>query len=402
MNSGKQVATSPYAVLLLLCCAVTCAFYFLSYMRIPVVPLYARSIGATTFQIGAINAAFLLVAGVLSLPLGLLSDRLGRKRLILVGLLIVAATSVLLCFSTTPSQMGAVYLLFGVGLAAFAPTMMSFVADFSPATHLGRSYGWYTLAVYGGMSLGPAAGGLVAEWMGFQWVFSVSGVLTLGIFAWVFWRLPRARHVLIDRSPKRPTRVVAGELARNLPLLACWLATLGGCIGLGLFVTFVPLYARDQGVKIGEIGLIFAAQGLCNALSRIPFGRLSDRVGRRSNLVVAGLFGFAASLAAFALAARLSSFILCAMGVGVSMGVAFTAVGALISEVVSPDSRGLAMGGYNSTIYFGMTIGSLVMGAVIREVGFRNTFFLVAGVNLVATGLFHMVFQGTASPGKTR
>ena len=93
------------------------------------------------------------------------------------------------------------------------------------------------------------------------------------------------------------------------------------------------------------------------------------------------------------MAQGIHTFILSAAGAGISMGMAFTAVGALISEVVRPDARGLAMGGYSSAIYIGMMISSLAMGAVIREIGFRNAFLIVAMINLAATGLFHLVFS---------
>jgi MFS family permease len=184
---------------------------------------------------------------------------------------------------------------------------------------------------------------------------------------------------------------------RNWRLLACWFVTFGGCVGLGMFVTFVPLHAREQGIDVARVGLVFAAQGLVNALSRIPFGRISDRVSRRSHLVLAGLLGFAASVAGFGAATSLPAFLASAVALGAGMAVAFTAVGALISEVVNPQSRGLAMGGYNSSIYFGMMLGSLLMGPVIREVGFRNGFYLVACFNLVAIFVFFLVFQRAGS-----
>lgn len=388
---GRKRGIPSYGMLLFMCCSITYACYLGSYMRIPVVPLYARSFGAGTFQIGMINSSFLLMAGALSLPLGILSDRLGRKLLILLGLLTASLTSFLLCFSTTTAQLTAVYLLFGIGLAAFAPTMMSFVADFSPKTHLGRSYGWYTLAVYCGMSMGPAVGGFMAQELGFPSVFVASGILAFVVCLVVFFFLPRARHILIDRPPKRPALVVVKELMKNRPLLACWLVTLGGCFGLGMFITFIPLHAQDQGVNIGQIGLIFTAQALFNALSRLPFGQLSDRVSKRSSLVVVGLIGFGASIALFGIATSITAFVIVAAALGVSMGIAFTAIGALISEVVPPDSRGLAMGGYNSCIYLGMMLCSLIMGAVIREIGFRNSFFIVAAINLAATAVFYIM-----------
>lgn len=383
---------SSFKRLLLICCVLTYAGYLGSYMRLPVVPLYAGSIGADTVQIGLISSSFLLMAGLLSMPLGLLSDRLGRKALILTGLLISAGTSFLLCLVHTPAQMIWIYLLFGVGLAAFAPTMMSLVADISPVTHLGRAYGWYTMAVYGGMSLGPAAGGLVAEWWGYKPVFLVSGAWILLVCLAVFRFLPESLHLRAEGSQKKPVKVMARNLVKNLPLLACWLVTLGGCLGLGMFVTFIPVHAHEQGIPVGQIGLIFASQALSNALCRIPFGRLSDSVGQRSHLVVIGLIGLAMSIAGFGLATNIMLFISFAIGMGISMGLAFTAIGALISEVVSPESRGLAMGGYNTAIYFGMMLSSLVMGIVIQSLGFPIAFFIVAGVNLLTTGLFYWMF----------
>jgi MFS family permease len=393
MNSHERTPAPSYGVLLLICCAVTYAGYFGSYMRLPVVPLFARSIGADTVQIGLINSSFLLMAGLLSLPLGILSDRVGRKFLILLGLFISACTSLLLCLAQSPAQMIGIYVLFGIGLAAFAPTMMSLVADFSPATHLGRSYGWYTMAVYGGMSLGPAAGGWVAEWLGYRTVFVASGVWILLVCLSVALFLPRSLHVPANQSQKKSTRIVAKELLRNMPLLACWLVTLGGCLSLGMFVTFVPVHAHEQGISVGQIGLIFAGQALFNALSRIPFGRLSDSVDKRSNLVVIGLIGLAASVAGFGVATNILLFVTFAIAVGISMGMAFTAVGALIPEVVSADSRGLAMGGYNTAIYFGMMLSSMAMGVVIRSIGFKYSFFIVAVINLITTALFYLMFS---------
>jgi MFS family permease len=396
-NSHDGEAMRAFRVLLLICCTVTYAGYFGSYMRLPVVPLYARAIGAGTVEIGLINSSFLLMAGLLSLPLGILSDRLGRKGLIVIGLLISSGTSFLLCLVHAPVQMIWVYLLFGFGLACFAPTMMSLVADITPATHLGRSYGWYTMAVYGGMSLGPAAGGWVAQWWGYKSVFLASGVWILLVCLAVFALLPKSLHHRPAGYQKKPIAEMAKNLTRNLPLMACWLVTLGGCLGLGMFVTFVPVHAHEQGIGAGQIGLIFGTQALFNALSRIPFGRLSDSVGQRSHLVVIGLIGLAASIAGFGVSTTITWFITCAIGMGVSMGLAFTTIGALISEVVSPDARGLAMGGYNTMIYLGMMLSSLVMGIVIRSHGFSLSFFIVAGVNLLTTCMFYLMFSSPRS-----
>lgn len=395
MNTGEQRTGPSYERLLLICCSATFVCYCGSYMRIPVVPLYAKLLGANTVDVGVINSTFLLVAGLFSLPLGLVSDRVGRKLLILCGLLTIGGTSLLLSLASSARQIALIYFLFGVGVASFGPTMMSFVADFSPSTHLGRSYGWYTLAIYGGMSLGPAAGGGIAQLLGYKPLFIFAGVLLLVLAVIVFFILPRARHVLVNRPPRRPAIDIMRDLLRNPPLLTCWLVTIGGFMGFGMFITFIPLYAQNRGLHIGQIGIIFGAQAVSNALSRIPFGRLSDYVSHRSNLVTAGFICYAAALAGFGFAGNLAWFVLFAVVTGAGMGLAFTAVGALIAEVVEPGSRGIAMGGYNSSIYFGMMLGALVMGAVIRSIGYPHAFFIIAGINLAVTAVFTLVFNFT-------
>jgi len=191
-----------YGTLLFICCGVAFSGYLGSNMRLPVVPLYARSIGADTVQIGIINSAFLFIAGILSLPLGILSDRFGRKLFASLGLIVLSATSFLLYFSKTPMQL-----------------MMSFVADFSPATHLGRSYGWYTTALYTSMSLGPAIGGFVAQQRGFLQVFLISGTIVFIAFWIVVLFLPPTHLIIADRPKKQKPSIIVRELLKNRQLL---------------------------------------------------------------------------------------------------------------------------------------------------------------------------------------
>jgi DHA1 family multidrug resistance protein-like MFS transporter len=392
--SPEPLDFAGYRRLLIICCLAVFGCYFGTYMRLPVVPLYARTLGADAVQVGIINAAFLLAAGVLSLPLGIFADRFGVKFLIALGALILSLSSFLLCFTTTPGQVTWIYLVSGVGLAAFGPTTMAFVANFSPPTHLGRSYGWYTTAIYSGMSLGPAVGGFAAQGLGFVAVFLISGASIFLAFWEVIFYLPRARQVLPPRPlGVQPLATQLRRLAGNRPLLGCWLGTLGGCFALGMFLTFLPLHAQNQGLSYGEIGLVFMTQGIMNALSRIPFGHLSDRVARRSRLVLLGLAGIAVAIAAFGLASRPYQFILIAVALGVSMGLAFTSIGALTAETAPAELRGLAMGGYNSSIYLGMMLSSALMGPVIRCIGFLNGFLLAGLVNLLVIGLCHLLLK---------
>lgn len=379
--------------LLLTACIISFVCFIGSYMRIPIVPLFATSLGADTVQVGMINSAFMLMAGSLSIPSGLISDRLGRRLPLLGGMALLAGSSFLLYWSSSPLQMAGIYLLFGVGLSAFSPTLMSYVADVTPPEVLGQAYGWYTMAMYGGMTLGPAAGGFLGTALGLRPVFLVAGGLIFAMFCAALLFLPShpAHHRANRASP--PIIPVLKSLMGNRPLVACLVATLTGCFGFGMFVTFMPLYIRSLGMNTGAVGFVFATQALANAISRLPAGRLYDRVEDRSLLVTGGLAVFALALAAFGLCRSVVSLMAAAAVMGVSMGVAFTVVCALIADVVPREMRGLAMGCYNTSVYAGMMLCSAGMGMIIRGEGFRAGFFLSGAVGVIGLFLFRFLYR---------
>lgn len=379
--------------LLLSACIISLVCFFGSYMRIPIVPLFATSLGADTVQVGLINGAFMLVAGALSIPSGLVSDRFGRRIPLLTSLLLLAGSSFLLYWSDSPLQMGIVYLLFGVGMSAFSPSLMSYVADVTPPALLGRAYGWYTMALYVGMTLGPACGGFLGTTLGLRPVFLVSGGLILAMFfvALVVFAA--------DTGPCRPGAAATAVMPSlkllmvNRALIACLVATVGGCLGFGMFVTFMPLYIRSQGMGTGQVGLVFATQALANALARLPAGRLSDRVADPSLLVTGGLTVFAVALATFGRCHSVASLMATAAVMGVSMGIAFTVICALIAQVVPQQMRGLAMGCYNTCIYAGMLLASIGMGVIIREEGFTVGFLVNGTAGLAVAVLFTFLYR---------
>jgi MFS transporter, DHA1 family, multidrug resistance protein len=387
----NQEDLSAYKTLLTATCAIAFGSYFATSLRLPVVPLFAVTLGATTSEVGFINSSFLLMCGILALPLGLLGDRWGRKRIISIGLVIASGTSLLLYWSRTPMGLVGIYLGFGVGLAMIGPSLMAQVADISPPSHLGRAYGWYTTAIYTAMSLGPGAGGILAQVFGFRPVFLAVAVTLFLLIGPVLWLFPR------DCTPR--CKQAAGAISilvregwHNHPLQGCWAVTFGSCIALGVFFTFFPLYALKYKLNAGQIGIIFAAQAVINALSRIPIGKFTDQ-GNKIILAFWGFLGLSVVLAGFGLVHTLAAFIALAMVSGAVQGLAFTPLGALISEVVPVESRGLAMGGYNTAIYLGMMLGAAGMGLVIQQIGFENGFFVAAGINFFFTLIFLIIFR---------
>lgn len=373
----------------LLICLIGFAAFFSSYLRIPVMPLFAATLGAGPAQVGTINGAFMLTAGLLSIPAGLIADRTGRGLPIMAGLIATAASSLLVTQCHQPWQMAAAYVLFGAGLAGFAPSMLSLVADVMPPQRLGQAYGWYTTAIYVAMTIGPASGGYLAKAVGLRQVFYVSG----GLLAVVTLL---ALLVLPEGPPRHKTELHAAlsasaSLLHNRRLRACLLATAGSCIGFGVFLTFLPLYGVKLGYDPAQVGLVFAAQAITNVVGRVPIGSLADRCDRRW-LAGVGLVCLAAALAALGQTTQLPLLMASAVVMGVGMALAFTAIGALIAELVPPLQRGLAMGMYNSCIYLGMMSGATVMGLALKRIGYPVGFAAAGGV-VVATLLLFIVMM---------
>jgi len=374
----------------LLLCLIGFAAFFSSYLRIPVMPLFAATLGAGPAQVGVINGAFMLTAGLLSIPAGLLADRFGRRVLIIAGLIATALSALLVAICQLPGEMVVAYVLFGIGLAAFAPGMLSLVADVMPVQQLGLAYGWYTTAIYIAMTLGPASGGFLAKEVGLRQVFLVSGGLQLAVVLLALLLLPQGppRHKTDLRSALSGSIV----LLQNNKLIACLLATVVSCIGFGVFLTFLPLYASKLGYDPAQVGLVFAAQAVTNVVGRVPIGNLADRVDRRW-LVSAGLVCLAVALFALGQVSALPQMLACSVVIGVGMALTFTAIGALIAELVPPLQRGLSMGMYNSSIYLGMMCGSTVMGMLLNRIGYAYGFAAAGFVALIALSLFLTMFR---------
>jgi MFS transporter, DHA1 family, multidrug resistance protein len=377
---------------LLILCTVGFAGFFASYLRIPVLPLLAAALGGSPGQVGIINAAFMLSAGLLSIPAGVLADRVGRRPMLLGGISLLSVSSFLIAGATSPLQMAAIYLLFGAGLAAFAPTMMSLVADASPPSLLGRTFAWYTTAVYAAMTFGPAVGGFLAKAAGLKPVFLISGGVLFLLCAAVFIVIPREPSCH-HPPPMRHLPAAIRQLLGNRQFFASLLVTLGGCFSFGIFVTFLPLYARSHGLDPGQIGLVFSAQAVVNVVSRIPFGRLGDNAVNRGPLAAAGFFLIATAVAVIGLCATALSFAACGALLGTGMAIGFTAVTAIIVATVPREARGLAMGLYNSCIFLGMMVGSAVMGGVIHAVGYRAGFLGGGGVCAALTFVFVALYR---------
>lgn len=369
-----------------LACLVVFLHYVGAYMRMPLLPLYARDGGASTAQVGLLMGGFTVVAALSAIPGGLLADRFGRRRLIVVGLAISAATSFALPASQAVPVLAGVLALAGSAMAALTPAVMAYIGEAGGPGGAGRAYGWYTTALYGGITLGPACGGIAADFGGYRFAFVVSGAVLLVTWVLAVTGLPEQRAQARGRAAS-----LAGlrQVAANPVVVGCWGAVFCLTFAWGVLLAFLPLYAQDLGFSRRAIGGLFGLQAFCNMGMRAPVGYLSDRLGLRTPFIIVGMLAFAAGAAAIP---GLESAVMLAVAIGatgVGQGIGAVATGAALSEDVEPSVRGAAMGGYGMALYAGVAAGSLAVGPVIERAGFRAAFAVAAAVLVVGAVAFH-------------
>jgi len=369
-------------------CLVVFLHYVGAYMRMPLLPLYAYAGGASTGQVGLLMGAFTIVAAISAIPGGLLADRFGRRRLILVGLAISAATSFALPVSQAVPVLAAVLGLAGWAMAALTPAVMVYIGEAGGPAGAGRAYGWYTTALYGGLTLGPACGGVASDFGGFRFAFLASGATLLVTWGLALWGLPEQA-----RAGGKGTISLAGlwQVGGNPMVLGCWGAVFCLTFAWGALLSFLPLYAQDLGISRRAIGGLFGLQAFANMGMRAPVGYLSDRLGMRAPFITAGMLVFAAAVMVIPASRRLLVLAAAIAMTGVGQGIGAVATGAALSESAEPSVRGAAMGGYSMALYAGVAGGSIGVGPVIERAGFHAGFAVAAAVLLVGAAAFHWV-----------
>ena len=375
--------------LLTIATTMTFTSYLAQFMRTPIIPLYAQDIGVSVEEVGLISSAFMLIASTLAIPLGLVSDRLGRRRLILLGTALTTFASFLFPFAKSLVLLFAVNALAGLGSAAYSPSMTAFVGDLSKGGSVGRNLGLYSTAMQVAMSLGPAAGGAVRELTSYEVTFVASGALAsiallLGVLA-----IPKSRGAEEGQR--------GWKLEVDIHIASCWVATLATSYLWGVSSSYLPLFGRDLGLSTLEIGLMFAAQSLSNAIGRVPLGYISDRTRSPYPLLLAGLGLGTIATATVTLLSSLASIMGIMAGFGLAIGTVTLIATMTVSNNLPQRSRGMGMGIYYTSFYGGMALSPAIMGQVIASTNYQIGFGLtsIAGVaGLLVLTLAWMMARG--------
>jgi MFS family permease len=345
---------------------------------VPAVPRYvAGPLGAGNVAIGLVVGAFSVSAFFLRPWVGGLGDRWGRRPLMLVGASLFAASVLAYPLASSPSALAALRLLTGAGEAFFFVGAVTAVFDLAPEERRGEAMSIASLALYVGIGLGPLAGELAIERVGFAaaWVLAAAAALTALVLV---LRVPDTRPP--DAAARPPGAAPRHRLVHPAGLLP-GLVLLTSILGMAGFLTFVPLYAIDIGMDGSRVVLLVFAGivvGIRSVGARIP-----DRLGAaRATRMALALS--AAGLALMGTWRSPAGLLAGAAVLAVGIALLTPAVMALAVEGVAPGERASVIGTTSAFLDLAFGLGPAILGFVAAAVGRPGTF--LAGAAVAAVG----------------
>jgi DHA1 family multidrug resistance protein-like MFS transporter len=381
----------------LLICTVG-IFSFISYnmVRMPALSLFAESLGGSPERIGLIVSVSTLTGVLLKLPSGALSDMYGRRLLLRIGVVAFGLPPFLYPFITDLDALTALRFLHGLATAIFAPSALATVAELYRERR-GAALGTYTACTQSGAMLGPFLGGYLIHTAGFSTAFVAAGV-----FGCIGMALFYSLHldVAVPQREDKGVAVVLAEMwkgfaavAKNKIVLITSVTDGAKMIANGALMAFLPLYGVSAGLNPGEVGLLFTVQAFTSFFSKPIMGRVSDQVGRQPLIVIglvicAGTFVCIPQVSMFAVLVALSA------GFGFGEAVVSSSSSALVADSSEFKRLGAGMGMQGTIMDIGHASGPLLAGVLIANLSYALAFAIIAGIQLVAGGVFWLAMRG--------
>ena len=351
--------------------------------------------------------AFGLAKAFTNLAAGGLAERVGRRRLLVLGWAVALPVPVLIGMAPSWPWIVAANALLGVnqGLAWSMTVVMKI--DLVGPRRRGFALGLNEAAGYGGVAIAAGVSGWLAADLAARDVlvvaFAVVAVLAL-LVSLLFVRDTAAHLAQEQRSstasdderPPSLRKALALASWREPSLRACSQAGLVNNLNDALAWGLVPLYLAARGASVGEIGLVAALYPAVWGVGQIVTGAWSDRVGRKP-LIVAGMLVQAFALGVLALTdGELTGAAVAAVALGFGTALVYPTLIAAISDEVNPVARAPVVGVYRFWRDSGYVVGGFIAGGVADALGFGGAIALVAGLT-AASGLWVALELGRTS-----
>lgn len=378
----------------------TFCLYFGFGLVSPVVPLFARGIGAGVVFAGVTVAGFSMASFAFDLVGGRLSDRFGVRRTAATGAAIVVAATMLAAGAPNVWILLLSRVIAGAGSAVYVTTAMNVLARTTPPERMGRAMSMYQTSVMLGIALGPSVGGVVAGFAGLRAPFvCYAAVAALAAAVSIL--------VLPSRAPRPAEEPPAGgpafrTVARDGAFLTALATTFVVFIlRAGVSSTAVPLYAHEVlGLGQGKVGLTLTLAALSNVLFLPHAGRLADR-RPRSLAIAVGLVATLVSLGILGLVESEPALYLAMFILGIGMAYAGVTPAAVIADITPSPHSAVAMGAYRMAVDSGSVAGPVAAGVLASVVGAGPAFLFMA-VPAALTLVAALRLRDTRPPGRGR
>ncbi|HEY4744500.1 MAG TPA: MFS transporter [Desulfuromonadaceae bacterium] len=340
-----------------------------SEMIYPLLPLFVTTIlGAGPAFLGVIEGVAESTAALLKLASGIVSDRVqGRKRLILAGYGLSSLSRPLIAVAGSPLFVLLVRFSDRIGKGVRTSPRDALIADSTAPALRGKAYGFHRSMDHVGAIIGPLlATGLLAWFVSdlrtVFWLSAIPGLLAVILIMIKVRDMPR------PMPAARAGHGIAPGKNIRIYLLILLLFTLGNSSDV-----FLLLRAGQLGVTPARIPLLWTLFHLVKMLASMPFGTLSDRIGRR-RVIVAGWGVYALAYAGFGLAASELQIWLLFAWYGLFYGMTEGVEKAYLTDLARPEERGSAFGWYNFAVGIGALPASLIFGLVWQKVSPQAAF----------------------------
>jgi MFS family permease len=358
---------------------------------VPVMPVFAESLGAGGLALGFIIAAFSITRGFCQPVVGNLSDRWGRKGFLVGGLAIFGLVGFLLPEATSVGSLLLIRCLHGVGSAMIVPVAMAYVSDLALVGSEGRYMGLLNIAIFTGIGGGPLLGGIFTDLWGMASAFYAMAGLSLLALLLVLVQMPAnpapgnkaARRVGVYKSLRimLASRRTVGILLARLSTMIIMVPTMA----------FLPLLMHEWFAATGmQIGLVIAARTLVNAVLQFPCGRLADRLDKVRLLWLGSLI-ISAVMCLVPLAGNFWILLGLFVILGCGEALIWPTLGALATEEGRVHGQGNMMGVFSLAMSGGVFVGSIGAGFTTDLFGLAWSFFmigvLVFGLTMFSTRL---------------